>query len=89
MAEAYRVLDLPSQGQSWPEVRKAYVQKIKRLHPDVNHHKDTTAEAAQVTVAYQAILEVSFCKYWLTSQAWPAACCLRNAALTLAQQSPC
>ena len=52
------MLDLPSKGQSWPDIRKAYVEKMKCLHPDVNHHKDTTIEAAQVTVAYQAILEV-------------------------------
>ena len=58
LAEAFRVLDLPSQAQSWPAVRRAYLDKMKRLHPDVNHDQDTTAEAAEVTVAYQTIMEV-------------------------------
>ena len=34
------------------------MEKMKLLHPDVNHLEDTTPAAAVVTVAYQAILEV-------------------------------
>ena len=32
--------------------------RMKLLHPDLNPSLDTTAQAAEVTVAYQAVLEV-------------------------------
>jgi DnaJ-class molecular chaperone len=40
------------------ELKQAYHARIKRLHPDVNQHQDTTDEAAAVNAAYSTLCEV-------------------------------
>ncbi len=43
-------------GSSRAEVRAAYIERIKLLHPDVNQNTDTTQDAAALNAAYEAIL---------------------------------
>ena len=43
------------------DLRAAYYDRIKDLHPDVNPDRDTTEEAAAVNNAYAALVEVARC----------------------------
>lgn len=40
------------------ELRAAYYERMRDLHPDVNPERDTTEEAAAVNEAYAALTEV-------------------------------
>lgn len=40
------------------ELKDAYRERMRALHPDVNSDRDTTAEAAQVNLAYEALAQV-------------------------------
>ncbi|KAK9824309.1 hypothetical protein WJX72_009351 [[Myrmecia] bisecta] len=52
--DPYRVLEV-SRDASPRELRQAYIQRIKQLHPDVNRDKDTTVEASQLNAAYAMV----------------------------------
>ncbi|GAB4823573.1 hypothetical protein N2152v2_010619 [Parachlorella kessleri] len=54
--DPYRLLQV-ERGSSRAEVRAAYIQQIKRLHPDVSVDEDTTEAAAALNAAYEAILQ--------------------------------
>ena len=58
LADACRSLGLQLPVRDAAEARQAYLSKIREVHPDLHTLRDTTAEAADVTVAYQVILEV-------------------------------
>ena len=40
------------------DLRAAYYERMRALHPDVNPERDTTEEAAAVNEAYAALTEV-------------------------------
>ena len=58
LAEACRALQLELPVSSPEEVRQAYLRLMRRQHPDVNPHTDTTAQAAEINLAYRTVLEV-------------------------------
>lgn len=43
-------------SSSRAEVRAAYIEQIKLLHPDLNPDQDTTEAAAALNAAYEAVL---------------------------------
>ncbi|GMH43051.1 hypothetical protein BSKO_10973 [Bryopsis sp. KO-2023] len=51
----YSVLEV-SRNSSVDEIREAYLEKIKVLHPDVNSD-DTTESAARLNLAYSKLME--------------------------------
>ena len=38
-----------------PQVRAAYIEQIRTLHPDVNQDVDTTQAAAELNAAYELL----------------------------------
>lgn len=59
-AAAYRLLRV-ERGSSRREVRAAYIELIKDLHPDLNPDQDTTQAAAQLNAAYELVLAGAPC----------------------------
>ena len=55
--DPYAVLGIPY-GSSQEEARSAYLEQIKRLHPDVNPLADTTQQAVMLNAAYADIQQV-------------------------------
>lgn len=58
-AEAYKILEL-SQDASIDEAKKAFKNKAKSLHPDINKEPDAEAKFKKVNEAYQAIEKNDF-----------------------------
>ena len=58
--EVQRSLDLLQivQVRGLVELKRAYYERIRELHPDVNQDRDTTDEAAAVNAAYDTLCEV-------------------------------
>lgn len=54
-AAPHETLGVP-QGSSRRAIRTAYIEQMKRLHPDVSGEADTTAEAAALNAAYEALM---------------------------------
>lgn len=54
--EAYKALGIPL-GSRKRDIKAAYYELMKQLHPDVNPDKDTTFEAAKLNLAYQYLLD--------------------------------
>jgi hypothetical protein len=56
--DPYAVLGVP-RGCSRRQIRQQYIERIKLLHPDVSASlgEDTTAEAARLNAAYEALME--------------------------------
>ena len=54
---AHALLGIPP-GSTKAEIRAAYIEQIKELHPDVNPARDTTGPAADLNAAYSHLLEV-------------------------------
>lgn len=59
-ADVQRSLDLLHivQVRGLVELKQAYYERIRELHPDVNQDRDTTSEAAAVNAAYETLCEV-------------------------------
>ena len=57
MEAAHALLGIPP-GSTKAEIRAAYIEQIKELHPDVNLVQDTTGVAADLNAAYSHLLEV-------------------------------
>jgi DnaJ domain len=53
--DPYKVLQV-TRDSSLAEIKAAYYQKIKLLHPDLNEN-DTTEEAVVLNIAYAALLQ--------------------------------
>lgn len=53
---AHALLGIPP-GSTKAEIRAAYIEQIKELHPDVNPVQDTTGPAADLNAAYSHLLE--------------------------------
>ena len=53
--DPYKVLQI-TPGSSLADIKAAYYQKIKLLHPDVNEN-DTTEEAVHLNIAYATLLQ--------------------------------
>ena len=54
-SDPYKVLQV-TPGSSLEDIKAAYYQKIKLLHPDVNE-QDTTEEAVALNIAYSTLLQ--------------------------------
>ena len=54
--DPYTVLSI-SRGSSKIEIRAAYYQKMKLLHPDVNKDQDTTEAAVKLNAAYVSLFQ--------------------------------
>ena len=77
---AHALLGIPP-GSTKAEIRAAYIEQMKELHPDVNPLQDTTGPAADLNAAYSYLLEVrscSICKVCLQPAAMAAHSCLEN-----------
>lgn len=56
-ADPHAVLQVP-RGASRRAIRAAWIERIRRLHPDVSQSgDDTTLEAAAVNAAYEALMQ--------------------------------
>ena len=53
---AYEVLGI-SQGASKSEVKKAWIKRMKAVHPDISNDKNAEAEAAKINAAYSTIIK--------------------------------
>jgi hypothetical protein len=53
--DPYKVLQV-APGSSLEDIKAAYYQKIKLLHPDVNEN-DTTEEAVVLNIAYTTLIQ--------------------------------
>ncbi len=63
--DPYRVLQV-TPGSSLSDIKAAYYEKIKLLHPDVNE-EDTTEEAVGLNIAYATLLQgtlIKLCLFW-------------------------
>lgn len=56
--EALRVLGLEP-GASWPEIRRAYRDRIRAAHPDLDRRGDATARAAALNEAFAVLDETT------------------------------
>lgn len=54
--DPYTVLQV-TPGSSLVDIKAAYYQKIKVLHPDVNQGDDTTKEAVALNMAYASLIQ--------------------------------
>jgi hypothetical protein len=50
----YKILGL-EQGASLLEIKKAYKQKAKKLHPDINQSKEAASQFRALHIAYQTL----------------------------------
>ena len=55
-SDPYKVLKI-SPGSSLTDIKAAYYQQMKKLHPDVNAERDTTEDAVELNIAYTALLQ--------------------------------
>lgn len=55
-SDPYKVLKI-TRGSSMTDIKAAYYQQMKEMHPDVNPDRDTTDEAVQLNIAYTALLQ--------------------------------
>lgn len=55
MADCYRILDLPV-NSSVNDIKKAYRQKAREYHPDINHSPDAIDLFISVTEAYDFLI---------------------------------
>jgi len=54
-ADYFRILGIPSDS-SVEQVKKAYRQKARELHPDINHEPDAKERFIEATEAYEYLL---------------------------------
>src|SRR5688500_8155704 len=62
LEESYRALGL-KQGATWPEVRRAYRERVKFFHPDLHQAspgllRKATEETKKLNLAYECVCKV-------------------------------
>ena len=55
LSDYYRILGVPS-NSSLDEIKKAYRQKARLYHPDINHDPEAKNKFIQVTEAYEFLI---------------------------------